>query len=93
MKQFVEVLDRSGDRFGCICSTFSGFIYEKKKAGIFDGPQIKKLLRNHHVVNTVTVVEARAWNAFSNVVITFLATKKLTIIERGRKSFPSACKN
>ena len=30
MKQFVKALDRSGDCFGYICSTFPGFSYEKK---------------------------------------------------------------
>ena len=44
-KQFVKALDCSGDCFGYICSTFSGLSYEKKKAGIFDGPQIRTLRR------------------------------------------------
>ena len=60
MKQFVKALDRSIDCFGYICSTFAGLSYEKKKAGIFDGPQIRTLLRDQYFVTTMTVVEARA---------------------------------
>ena len=60
MKQFVKALDRSGDCFGYICSTFLDLSYEKKKAEIFDGPQIRTLLRDQYFVTTMTVVEARA---------------------------------
>ena len=76
MKQFVKALDRSGDCFGYICSIFPGLSYEKKKAGIFDGPQIRTLIRDQHFVATMNVVEARAWKAFSTVVHNFLGNKK-----------------
>ena len=64
MKQFFKALDRSGDCFGYICSTFPGLSYENKKAGIFDGPQDRTLLKDQYFVTTMTVVEARAWKAF-----------------------------
>ena len=38
MKQLVKALDRSGDCFGYIFSTFPCLSYENKKARIFDGP-------------------------------------------------------
>ena len=76
MKQFVKTLDRSGDCFEYICSTFSGLSYEKKKAGRFDGPQIRTLLRDQYFVTTMTVVEARAWKVFSKVVYNFLGNKR-----------------
>ena len=76
MKQFVKALDLSGDCFGYICSTFPGFSYEKKKAGIFDWPQIRTLLRDQYFVITMTIVEARAWKAFSKVVHNFLSNKR-----------------
>src|SRR6185436_10416008 len=41
MKQFTKALDHNGDCFRYICSTFSSLSDEKKKAGIFDGPQIR----------------------------------------------------
>ena len=37
MKQFVKVLDRSGDCFGYNCSNFPGLSYEKKKQAYLMG--------------------------------------------------------
>ena len=54
---------------------FLSLSYEKKKAGIFDGPQIRTLLREQHFVTTMAVVEAQAWKAFSKVVHNFLGNK------------------
>ena len=76
MKQFVKALDCSGDCFGYICSTFPGLCYEKKKAGIFDGPQMRKLLRDQYFVTTMTIVEAQAWKIFFKVVHNFLGNKR-----------------
>ena len=76
MKQFVKAFDRSGDCFGYICSIFPGLNYEKKKAKIFDWPQIRTLLRDQYFVTTMTVVEARAWKAFSKVVHNFPGNKR-----------------
>ena len=76
IKQFVKALDCSGDCFEYICSTFPGLSYEKKKAGIFDGPQIRTLLRDQYFVTIMTVVEARAWKAFSKVFHNFLGNKR-----------------
>ena len=53
-----------------------GLSYEKKKAGIFDRPQIRTLLRDQYFVTTMTVVEARAWKAFFKVVHNFLGNKR-----------------
>ena len=76
IKQFFKGLDRSGYCFGYMCSTFPGLSYEKKKAGIFDEPQIRTLLRDQYFVTTMSVVEARAWKAFSKVVHNFLGNKR-----------------
>ena len=92
IKQFVKALDCSGDLFGYICSTFPGLIYEKKKAGIFDGPQIRTLLRDQYFVTTMTVVEARAWKAFSKVVHNFLSNKRADNYIELVESFFSAYK-
>ena len=76
MKQFFKALDRSRDCFGYICSIFPGLSYEKKKAGIFHGSQIRTLLRDQYFVTIMTVVEARAWKAFSKMVHNFLDNKR-----------------
>ena len=76
MKQFIKALDRDGDCFHYICSTFPRVSDEKKKAGIFDGPQIRTLLKGKHFMARMTAVEARAWVAFTNVVQGFRGNKK-----------------
>ena len=76
MKQFIKALDRDGDCFHYICSTFPRVSDEKKKAGIFDAPQIRTLLKDKHFMARMTAVEAQAWVAFTNVVQGFLGNKK-----------------
>ena len=78
MKQFIKALDREGYCFHYICSTFPRVSDEKKKAGIFDGPQIRTLLKDKHFMARMTAVEARAWGAFTNVVQVLLGTRKTT---------------
>ncbi|CAJ0967625.1 unnamed protein product [Ranitomeya imitator] len=49
---------------------------EKKKARIFDGPQIRTLMRDPNFITSMNEKEKRAWNAFCNVVQKFLGNKK-----------------
>ena len=68
MKQFVKALNKEGNCFEYICRTFPGLSNEKLKAGIFDGPQIRKLLKDTNFVNSMNSVEAATWNTFTEVV-------------------------
>ena len=45
---------------------------EKLKAGIFDGPQIRQLIRDPEFENSMNEVELEAWKAFVLVVKNFL---------------------
>ena len=47
MKQLVKALNKEGDCFLYICKSFPGFCDEKLKAGVFDGPQIRKLIKTN----------------------------------------------
>ena len=76
MKQFVKSLDKSGKCFDYICSACPGLSYEKKKAGIFDGPQIRKLLKDPSFITSMSTVEQRAWSAFKETVKNFLGNHK-----------------
>ena len=76
MKQFSKVLDKSERCFDYICSEFSGLSIEKKKSGVFDGPQIRQLLRDISFVSSMNPIEAGAWMAFTNVIIDILANKR-----------------
>ena len=76
MKQFVKALDRDGACFSYICSVFPGLSNEKLKAGIFDGPHIRKLIKDENFVSHMTEIEAAAWSSFVAVVKGFLGKKK-----------------
>ena len=71
MKQFVKALDKE-----YICDAFPGLSIEKKKAGVFDGPQIRKLIKDAQFITSMTQVESNAWSSFVLVVKNFLGNHK-----------------
>lgn len=52
MKQYVKALDLQGDCFHYICGKFPRLSYEKIKTGVFDGQQIRTLIRDPHFTNS-----------------------------------------
>ena len=77
IKQFTKALDKDGDYFTYLCQAFSGLTMEKLKAGIFDGPQIRQLIRDPEFENSMSEVELEAWKAFVPVVKSFLGNNKV----------------
>ena len=49
MKKFVKVLPELGGCFNYICTAFLVLTTEKLKASIFDGLQIRKLIKDSHL--------------------------------------------
>ena len=49
---------------------------DKLKAGRFDGPQIRELIRDAEFENSMNEVELEAWKAFVLVVKNFLGNNK-----------------
>jgi hypothetical protein len=76
MKQFTKALDKEGRCFRYICSKFPGISDEKLKAGVFDGPQIRTLMRDTDFEKEMTRDERKAWTAFTAVVNKFLGNTK-----------------
>ena len=76
MKQFVKALDNNGGSFKYSCRFFPGLSLEKLKAGIFDGPQIRKLISNPNFTKNMTDVELSAWSSFVSLVKNFLGNHK-----------------
>ena len=76
MKQFVKALDKDGDCFNYIAQTFPGLSIEKLKGGIFDGPQIRKLMQDQTFTACMTVVERAAWCSYVSVIREFLGNTK-----------------
>ena len=75
IKKFVKALDKDGD-LKYICRFLPSLTIEKLKAGIFDGPQIWKLLKDKKIREVMTDSEAVASEAYANVDINFLGNHK-----------------
>ena len=76
MKQFVKALDLQSECFKYICEKFPGLSYEKIKAGVFDGPQIRTLINDTNFTILMTDIKKNVWNSFVMVVKHFLGNKK-----------------
>lgn len=76
MKQFVKALNHEGKCFKYIVSAFPALSFEKIKAGVFDGPQIRTLVRDEEFVKKMNKKEKVAWRSFVEVVQNFLGNKK-----------------
>lgn len=91
MKQFVKALDKDSGCFQYIVQKFPALSYEKKREGVFIGPQIRKLLLDDEFEHTMTSVEHDAWISFRDVVNNFLGNHKhpdyVQIVERMLQNF------
>ena len=76
MKQFVKALDKHGGCFNYIVQKFPGLSMENFKAGIFDGPQIRKLIQDQAFTSYMTAVESAAWCSYVSVVRELLGNIK-----------------
>jgi hypothetical protein len=76
MKQFVKALNKDGDCFKYICTAFPGLSDEKLKAGVFDGPDIRKLMKDPKFIYSMNDLEKRTWRSFVNVVKNFLGNNR-----------------
>ena len=72
MKQFVTALNTDGACFRYLCSAFPGMSMEKIKAGIFNGPQIRQLIKDSQFVRHMTEHESAAWTTFVLIIKNFL---------------------
>ena len=71
MKQFFRAFDFHGDCFKYIGYAFPGLSEEKLKAGIFNGPHIRQLIKDSSFVSSMTSKEA-----LTEVIKNFLGNKK-----------------
>jgi len=76
IKQFTRALDKDGRCFNYLWRAFPGVTIEKLKAGIFDGPQIRQLIKDTEFENSMNTLECAAWRSFVQVVNNFLGNKK-----------------
>ena len=57
-------------------TVFPALSFEKIKAGVFDGPQIRTLTRDKEFVNKMNDKEKAAWRFFVQVIENFLGNRK-----------------
>ena len=76
MKQFVKALNKTGSYLKYICRKFPGLSNEKLKADIYDGLQIRMLMKDSDFTSHMNNIELCAWNSFKDVVKNFLGNHK-----------------
>ncbi|XP_051524523.1 uncharacterized protein LOC127423891 [Myxocyprinus asiaticus] len=77
MKQFVRALDKESAAFKYLQDFFPKLSEAKVKAGVFIGPQMKKILECNEFPKKLTSKEKAAWNSFVAVVRGFLGITRL----------------
>ena len=68
IKKFVKALEKNGGCFNCMAKTSPGLSMEKLKLGVFDGPQIRKLMQDQTSTACMAVAERAAWCSFVSVI-------------------------
>ena len=81
IKQLVKSLDKDGECFKYICRSFPGLGIEKLKAGIFDGPDIQKLMQCKSFILSMNPLESNAWRGFVEVIQNFLGNRRAANFE------------
>ena len=77
MKNFVKAMDQEGDGFKFLKDFFGAHKSNAKlKAGIFVGPEIRKLMLNEEFDSRLNPVELAAWKALKLVVANFLGNHR-----------------
>jgi len=65
-------MDKESEGFFLFMKKFPKISEAKKKDGIFIGPQIQQLLKDHHIGTELNTTERRAWEACENVCSNFV---------------------
>jgi hypothetical protein len=76
MTLFAKALDRNSPCFQYLCTRFSSLSPTKIREGIFNKPQIRKLVIDDNFTDTMTETEEDAWNVFKEVMKKFLGNVK-----------------
>ena len=76
MKQFVKALPLDGDVHKYLREKFVKLSDMKIKAGIFDGPQIRELIKDDAFEEAMSLDEKNAWRAFKYIVADFLGNHR-----------------
>jgi len=76
MKNFVKVLVVKVPAFTYLCGKFPRLTFEKVKAGVFIGPQVRQLFKDEQFEAVLSDKEKAAWQSFEDVLNGFLGNFK-----------------
>ena len=76
MKLFVKGIDETEQFFQYILLAFPGLSSEKLKAGVFDDPQILKLIKEPNLQHSMNEIELAGWLSFLEVAQCFVGNRK-----------------
>ena len=76
MKNFVKALQKNGKAVIFLKKKFPRVSEAKILAGIFDGPQIRELMKDPNFDKSLTPKEKRAWTALKSIIQNFLGNHR-----------------
>ena len=76
MKNIVKAMDRKGKGFTFLQQKFPRVSFEKLKAGIFDGPQIRELMKDSTFDDALSASELSAWGSLKSVITNFVGKSR-----------------
>lgn len=77
IKQLVKAFKkRESPAFDYLVEKFPKLSEAKLKEGIFDGPQIRRLMKDKDFPKSMSIEEKKAWNSFVDVCTKFLGNHK-----------------
>ena len=93
MKNYVKQLEKSKPKgFAFLCNKFPNISEAKLKESIFDGPQIREVLKDPKFEKEPTSIKLRAWKAFKWLCANFLGNKRSFSFKMGVENLLEAYK-
>ena len=75
-------MDRKGKGFTFLQQKFPRVSFEKLKAGIFDGPQIRELMKDSSFDDALSATELSTWGSLKSVITNFLGKNRYEEYEK-----------
>ena len=82
MKNFVTAMEWEGRGFAFLQQKFHRISFEELKAGIFDGPQIRELMKDSMFDDALSAAELSAWRSLKSVITNFLGNNRSAEYEK-----------
>lgn len=87
MENFGKAMDREGSRFAFHQEKFPQISIKKFKAGIYDNPQMRQLMKDPMLDKALSETELSAWQSLKSVVTNYQSAEYKKEIEELLKSF------